>query len=300
MVLEKSRGAGGRASTRRAEDWTADLGAQFFAQSSPSWQEILSDDREKLDTLKLDSDDLHPRFVHTEGMSKVARALMNRTNVADFVFDCRVTHLSSEHGKWQIQTSKASTFDADALILTAPIAQVLELFASSQIALSEQSHLLLSSVQYHRCLVAVLSPENTETISKFPAIWRNPSPVVTGIYDQSRKGLKTARPVVVVHLAPQLSSELWESPAEAISDVVRQETARLTGKTWKLLHLHRWRYSQPVRNIPSPFHRCSFKSKTSLPALLIAGDTFGTSSIDGALRSGEAAAQALLEALAEK
>lgn len=299
-VFEKSRGAGGRASTRRGESWIADLGAQFFSQSSPSWLGILSDDRDKLESLKLSPEDPHPRFVHREGMSKVARALISRANVDAIQFDCRVTHLSSNHGIWQIQTGTGGTFDADALILTAPVTQALELLASSQIALSEQSHSLLSSVQYHPCLVAVLSPETDGQCSEWPAIWRNPSPTVAGIYDQSRKGLKSSRAVVVVHLAPQLSRELWESPPEVVADTVRQETARLTGKTWKLLHLHRWRYSQPVQNISGLFHRCSFRSQTSQPALLLAGDAFGTSSIDGALRSGEAAAQALLETAAEK
>ena len=74
MVLEKSRGLGGRTATRRLEPaGLADLGAQFFSSRNPKFMSLLQD--APLKEIRLAQDALHPRFIHPAGMSRVAHHL---------------------------------------------------------------------------------------------------------------------------------------------------------------------------------------------------------------------------------
>ncbi len=293
LLFEKSRGVGGRASTRRGDGWSADLGAQYASLVSPTWEHVLGGDRKKLTPLESLPPNAHPRFVHQDGMSKLARALQGHGNEG-IRFESRVVGLRVDpQGLWQIGTHTEDVFSAAAVIVTVPVPQALDLLQQSALELVPKDAQVLGGVQYQRSLSVVLEPGEGET--DFPAVWRHPSATLTGIFDQSRKGLLGGGHVIVAHVCDELSCELWDHTPEAILARVEAEVcAVMGGSQWKALYLHRWRYSQPKAPLDTLFYQPTLVGEKSFPPLLLAGDAFGKASIEGALVSGEAAAWALL------
>lgn len=108
-VFEKSRGVGGRLSTRRVDWATFDHGTQYFTARDPAfveWINGLVDSGTVSQWLPVMAtpNPAEPWFVANPGMNALARAQAENTNV---VFNTRVTALAWRDNQWQL------TFEED-------------------------------------------------------------------------------------------------------------------------------------------------------------------------------------------
>jgi renalase len=301
LVLEKSRGTGGRMSSRRGEGWVADLGAQFTAATDSNWSRLVRSQAEAL--LEL----WHPdrpaqleesrRFAHREGMSAFARALLTHGgDASDVSFESRVTRIQPHERGWEVQLASGESFHSVALVMTAPVPQALQLFAESGLKLGAAERSSLERLAYDPCL-AVLAELDTPIPESVPALLKNPSASLSGVFAQGRKGLRGAGRILVAHASPTLSRALWDRPeSEALARILLETQSVLQPFSAALdvraSGLHRWRYCEPVQVHPEAF----FRLNGSAP-LYLAGDAFGRSSVEGAFVSGAAAARELLREL---
>lgn len=318
IVLEKSRGSGGRMSSRRGDGWIADLGAQFTAASNPQWRAILQAQGANLAEVWISEDSQFPRYIHREGMSRFARALMEVTSSSvgseGVQFQAKVQELLLEEVTdevigtksrvWRIRLENSSEeFLGKSVILTAPVPQALELLAKSDLKLSKQSSQRLAPLVYDPCLAAVIELEVPLT-EAVPVLWKNPSPLLSGIYSQNRKGLKGDKPILVVHASPHLSRELWNADegtvlGRIIPEIQGAVSKRSAGELRvERSALHRWRYCEPIQVDRESFARVEFSGHPpGHPPLVLAGDAFGRSSVEGAFLSGAAAGSYVAEQL---
>lgn len=292
VLLEKSRGAGGRVSTRRGDSWTADLGAQFFAKVQKSWGPILGE--ASLKEVMVEGDGRYPRYYHPQGMSKVAGLLLSGKE--DVQFATKVVFLRPARDGWRVETEGGAEIEARSVILTPPVPQALDLVRSSGVALPDEVQAALGRLTFCRCLAAVFGATVPQPQGR-PVFWKNPNPAFDGLFDQTRKGLPGPGSVLVAHASKTLTDELWDAPTATASARLEAELARISpladlAARWELLHLHRWRYSEPQSLHPAPFLDAGLAEP-----LLFAGDAFGRASVDGAFASGEAAALALASRL---
>jgi hypothetical protein len=299
-VVDKGRGAGGRMSTRRLDlDHTCayfDHGAQYFTVSNADFARYVErwlalgiikplDEtliRENGEPALSDE----PRYIGATGMNAITKYLADSFRVS---FAERIDKLSF-NTHWIAETDKGRTFTADALVLSQPVPQSLELLTQSSLPLPIESEAELKTIDYHPCIATMLLFEGIEPVLPYCGIWFQGEPIAWAC-DNFRKGISPV-PTVTVHAGPMFSAEHWQSPDETIVEAMLQPL-----KTWirtplKLSQVHRWRYSFAKSVLDKPFVMVE-----SPAPLVFVGDGFVAPRVEGAAVSGISAANALLEHL---
>ncbi len=300
IVVDKGRGAGGRMSTRRVDlDHASayfDHGAQYFTVRDTQFAKYVErwlalgiikplDEtliRENGEPALSDE----PRYIGATGMNAITKYLADSLRVS---FAERVDKLTF-NGHWIAETDKGRTFTADALVLSQPVPQSLELLTQSNIPLPTDIEAELKTIDYHPCIATMLLFEGVEPVLPYCGIWFQGEPIAWAC-DNFRKGISPV-PTVTVHAGPMFSAEHWQSPDETIVEAMLQPL-----KTWirtpiKHLQVHRWRYSFAKSVLDKPF-----LMMTSPAPLVFIGDGFVAPRVEGAAVSGISAANALLERL---
>ncbi|KAG9345993.1 hypothetical protein JZ751_007808 [Albula glossodonta] len=140
VVWDKSRGAGGRMSTSRCPDsaeCTADLGAQYIS-ATPYYGQIHQSFYEEL----LAHNVLKPLVANVEGMMKKEEGLRDfvtpkgvssivkhylRESGAEVLFEHHVTHIHQKGAGWEVHWRGGVAEQFDAVVLTMPVPQILQL-----------------------------------------------------------------------------------------------------------------------------------------------------------------------------
>jgi renalase len=285
-LFEKSRGAGGRMSTRRLNGQITDLGAQFTSAQNPDWAEMIAQAKDEVNAIHFGPESTHPRFVHRNGMSALARTLMLAES-SDIFFGQKVISLREDGGRVEVMTEAGMKAQARILLLTAPVPQSVLLIKNSGLNLAPLALTPLDSLQYQSCLAVIATLEGRSGLPS-PGIVKNPTQGIAGIYDQGLKGLRTSVQTCVVHASAETSLALWELPDEVAAERIWNEALDFLKSQFltvraSQLGLHRWRYCEPKTVFGAPYF--------AHDRLVFAGDGFGQSSVNGAFSSGQAAAE---------
>lgn len=152
-VFEKSRGRGGRAATRRADDLQFDHGAQYFTARNPvfrqqvdAWQEngVVEPWRASIGRLVngeiLASPDSTERFVAAPGMNALGRHLAQSLDVRT---ETRVAPFHQRDDRWALLDGNGDALGSfDFVIVSAPAPQARELLQTAAPDLAEQAALV--------------------------------------------------------------------------------------------------------------------------------------------------------------
>lgn len=301
IVLEKSRGLGGRAATRRWEGLPVDHGAQFFTARSDKFRAQVAHwlaqgvCREwtrgfhhfRGGRLTQPGGDNHPRYVCREGMSALGRALVAAGNI-NVECQAKVTALAREDAMWILSCQDGRAFRAENLVITSPPPQGAILLQS---ALPEAAG-LLRGIAMEPCLAIA---------ARFPRremAWRGIQAEDAGIswigHDTSKRpGLHGDKTIAVVHASPTFSRDQYESPEQDVVDTLLARASEISGSDLRgpeAVFLQRWRYAQTTElraGEPAVFY--------DAPApLVLAGESFAGGKIEGAWLSGVAAGKMIL------
>jgi predicted NAD/FAD-dependent oxidoreductase len=292
VVLDKSRGVGGRMATRRIGAATIDHGAQFFTTHTAEFAEMVSAwvsagvaqpwFAGRIGPEGLGDSDGHTRFRGVASMNAVAQHVAAGLDVRRATPVRAVARIGDG---WQVSTSDGE-LTADAVLLTAPVPQALELLAAGDVALDDDWR-TLQSIEYEPCL-AVLALVDGPTRLPSPGAVDPADGPVDWVADNHRKGVSSAH-AVTIHATPAFSRQHWETADEtviaALVEAAHLGCVPLPGGS----QVQRWRYARPVTLYPG---RCL--APRGLPHLLFAGDAFGGGKVEGAALSGIAAAAELL------
>lgn len=299
-LLDKGRSAGGRLATRRIEvenEGTAvcDHGAQFFTVRDSRFAKLVIElldariikewSRGFADIDGLYEADGQARYCGVQGMNLVAKHLASGLNVR---VSEKVTCLDYTEKQWQIATESGLKFNADALILTPPVPQSLELVQSGNFVLPEALRQSLETIHYNPCFALMAVLDAPSAIPEPGAVQLRSEPIAW-IADNHRKGISPEVYSVTIHAGPEFTHQHWDVDHAAIAQKLlhaASEWLRAPVKTWQL---HRWRYSQPQLTYPEP---CALVAQPA--PLIFAGDAFAEPRVEGAALSGLAAADTLL------
>jgi predicted NAD/FAD-dependent oxidoreductase len=117
------------------------------------------------------------------------------------------------------------------------------------------------------------------------------------IADNRAKGISAGHGITI-HADAAFSAAHWDAPDARVVDVLLRSVGELIGAApvpAGEVSVQRWRYARP--SAPHP-DRCLVASR--LPPLVFAGDAFGEAKVEGAVRSGAAAAVAVRDLLADR
>jgi renalase len=287
-VLDKGRGIGGRLATRKIKDGVFDYGAQYFSVKNTQFQQwvdewlqagIITEWNQGF-TSEANNKTRYRGVVSNRSIAKyLAQNLTVHTNT-------KVTHLNYDKNQWLVTTETGNNFSGEMLIMTPPVPQTLDLLDNSKITIANDLKTALEQITYYQCIavLALLSkPSNIPSpgrisLDKEPLIW---------IADNYQKGI-SPHYAVTLHATPKFSETYWESDNETIANLLFDAASNWLSDSVREYQVHRWRYS-----LPSTFYHQPYCALTELP-LVIAGDAFVAPKIEGAVLSGIAAANYVL------
>lgn len=279
LVLEKSRGVGGRLATRRDGDCAFDHGAQFFlAQADPELDQLWSS--AGLMKTWFTRDGLDHKSA-PGGMTRLAKFLLPQ---GQLTLDQRLASLAAEDGGWRARGTEGQTWRARRVFLTAPLPQSLEILAQSNLPYPSE----LASLDYDMALVGLFELEADPALTPLD-YWDRPGQDVLFIANQHSKDV-SAKLALSVVMDPAWSEQHFDADDGATLALIQRRCEelcrRFSAVKIKKGALKKWRYSQPRRQASTLFAETS-------PGLYLLGDAFGGAGIQGAHRSAQALAQAL-------
>ena len=321
LVLDKGRGVGGRAATRRWDGVPVDHGAQFFTVREDDframtdrwlargtcfeWAQGFHQWEEGQGLRPPGPDDGHPRYACREGMSALSKDLAAALPRESVRLPSKVAGVRWADDHWQAEVEGSAPddprFTGRRLVLALPVPQALALLGPPD---RGETHPLLSGEAWR-------SLREVEYAPALAVLLRGPAPApdwqgiqlrdatLSWISDDSGKrhpAAEAADRIFVLHGSGEFSqawqdADLEEAARRMVAragEIVGDWITRLPGR-----QVHRWRFA----SVPHGLEKVPFLRGTGeLGApLYFAGDSFLKGKIEGACRSGLLLARALLE-----
>lgn len=290
-VFEKSRGVGGRMSTRNFESWACDHGAQYFTARDPSfaqqvdaWQKagaaalwdarITSFDAQGWQTIQPSSG----RYVGTPSMTAPAKHL---ARVLDIHFSTTVDQLLRQDQAWKLHSKEHGPIEMrfDTLVLAIPSKQAEPLV---------QPH---SATLYMRCQDAVMVPSwalmvyaNEPLPLAFDAAFINQG-MFSWIARNSSKPQRPSSEAWLAHATTEWSLAHEHLTKDQAAPLLSAGFETLTGYRPQHIQTHLWRFAR--------LGHASHHGQLFDPSLQLGlcGDWTSTEKVEGAWLSGQAVAR---------
>lgn len=330
-LLDEGTGPGGRLATCRLAGAVLDHGAQFFTVRSDEFSDLVDRWRDagvpisvwsagfaQASDIALDDvrsspavdaraqvrtgGDGHPRYVVDGGMQTLARVLSSDLDVRT---GHRVQAVWRTGPGWRVgvgadrpgsgmppRAGRQATLDSTALVFTPPVPRTLACFARGPTALPDRVLNTLRAVTYDPCLALLavldrdpgLPPPGGIQFAGGPVRW---------LADNARKRVSPV-PAVTVHAAADWSRAWYDAgDADVAGALCAWLQPWLGGANITTTQVTRWRYAQPRDLVDERAVRADVDGAP----VVFAGDAFGHPRVEGAARSGLAAAAALIEVL---
>ena len=295
VVLEKSRGSGGRLSTRRDDDLQFDHGAQYFTVSDERFEAQAADWVMRgvaavwdvrpavLDHGRTGSTHGEmTRYVGTPGMSALTGDLARGLDVR---FDTRVTKLERAGEEWTVLTESGELGRFRRVLLTLPAPQA--------VAFLEPAPDLQASVERIRVAPtwSVMMRVDGDLHLPYDAAFIKNSPLSWVARDGSKPG-RTEPGAWVLQATPDWSQEHLDDPPNRVAAALCDAFFEATGvQPVDPTHLvpHRWRFAFPENDVGE---YCLWDASVGLG---LAGDwCLPGARIEGAFLSGWHLAESLI------
>lgn len=331
-LLDEGTGPGGRLATCRLDDAVLDHGAQFFTVRSDEFSDLVDRWRRAgvpisvwssgfaqasgsaLDDVRSNAaadvraqvrtgGDGHPRYVVDGGMQTLARVLASDLDVRT---GHRVQALWREGHGWRVRVAadrlgqgippragRQVTLDSTAVVCTPPVPRTLACLARGGTALPDRTLNTLRAVTYDPCLALLAVLDRDPGLPAPGAIQFGGGPV-RWLADNARKRLSPV-PAVTVHAGVDWSRTWYDADdADVAGALCAWLQPWLGGAKITTTQVTRWRYAQP-RDLAD---ERAVRADVDGAPVVFAGDAFGHARVEGAARSGLAAAATLNDVLA--
>lgn len=319
VVLEKSRGVGGRVATRRLQNTYADHGTCYLSPKQESFQRFLSELVE-LGVVQMWTEQVHeigadgvlhaplpenvyPCWVAPMGMTAIAKVL---TPGLDIRLSHRVETISLSKTGWHLTATVTTTEPATvtevvakALVITVPAPQAVPLLEPLAEVISSTFIKQIATVEFSPCLSVIAGyPESclTDWLQQFPsvkAVTFTDDPWLGWLGLDSSKRVESSQPVFVLQSSAAYAqqyltnSDLQPAATAMLAAAADKFLGWLTDPRWR--QIHRWRYAFPKNPLTQGF----LSAPTPFP-LICAGDWGSGKKVENAFVSGLAAAEYLL------
>ena len=292
VVLEKSRGVGGRLATRRIvapsyATGVGDHGAQFLTARSREFRSrVAAWQAAGIVDVWYTQDDVRYRGVG--GITAPVKALASGL---DIHLAARVTAAGRRDRGWEVACEDGRLVAADALVLTPPVPQTLALLDAGGGVLPAPVRAVLAAVAYDPCLAVLAVLDGPSRIPPPGALEAGAlDPRLLWIADNHQKGVSPAAVTLTLHATPECSRRLWDAANDVVARELLAAAGEWVGAAVVTAQVHRWRYARPTA-----VHSAPRLGREVCPPLAFAGDAFAGARVEGAYLSGRIAAEAILD-----
>lgn len=306
ILVDKGRSIGGRLATRRLGGGLLDHGAQFFTTRSPEFTAAVAAWTEAGVTSEwcrgFGVEDGYPRYRTNGGMNRLAKHLASNLDPAlvTIVPRVRAQALLQTADGWGIsyESGAREVDEAGSVIVTSPVPQTIDLLVDGAVRLDNGVSIdELRTITYH-CVIALLTKvDGQPDFGPTGALQQPEDPTFSFVADNMAKGISDER-TVTFHVGHALSRELFERSDAEIGDVLVPRAKALLGhagldgeSALQEVQVKKWRYAGPV----APRPERSLTIARTPGVLVLAGDAFGGSKVEGAFLSGLDAAHTVLD-----
>lgn len=269
LILEKSKGVGGRIATRRINNLGVDHGAPYL-KGHPELFELTKH-------FHIHDGKIANEGIYLEGgMTTLPKKMAEHLPV---IKDEKVIQIEFLNGIWICKCEKGNIHQAKKLIITSPIPQAIELLETSEIDFSYKTE--LKSISYIKGLLGIFLIDEEALIKK-----ELPENVHSVLSMKTRK-LNPAG--WVIRTTEEFSEKNFNKPDEENLSQIESLFIRCFGQSPKISHseLKKWRYVTPKSVIPHPFLEVQRN-------LFLVGDGFLYPDVRGALLSAKGLAENLI------
>ncbi|BCL37883.1 NAD(P)/FAD-dependent oxidoreductase [Nostoc sp. MS1] len=302
LVVEKSRGLGGRVATRRLHGTCADHGACYLKPKGELFTSLveLLYDRHILELWTEPQPNTTPRYVAPAGMSAIAKFLAQDINI---LLNERVTEVNLTPKKsWCLTLESGNEkLTAKALVIAIPAPQATMLLNPlGEDVLGKEFLTNLSAVEFYPCISAIAGvPSSSHPLPNWKAYTFVDDAVLGWIGLDSSKRPQPQQAVFVLQSSANFAQlHLEASDLQPVGQEMLKYAAQTLELSWletpEWLQVHRWRYAFP-RN---PWQQQVLSAQAELP-LVCCGDWCGGNLVEGAMLSGLAASVEINNVLME-
>ena len=299
QLFDKSRGSGGRMSSKRSEAGTLDLGAQYFTArdrrfvdevqrwQANGWVAEWEPQLYNCQSGQLSpSPDEQTRWVGTPRMSAITRALLDDLPVE---FGCRITEVFQGQQHWNLLDADGGNHGPFShVIIATPAHQATALLAAAPKLASTAAGVKMDPTW------AIALAFDTPLDTPMEGCFVQDSPLDWLARNRSKPGRDATPDTWILHATSAWSKQHLDLPKEAIIEL-------LHGAFAELLHCsmpapsfslaHRWLYARPAGS-----HEWGVLADADL-GLYVCGDWCLSGRVEGAWLSGQEAARRLHENL---
>lgn len=298
-LFDKSRGSGGRMSSKRSDAGSLDLGAQYFTARDrrfmaavQQWQAQGCAAQWTPSLYNSHSGQLSPspdeqvRWVGTPGMSAITRAMLGDLQVS---FSCRITEVFRGEQHWNLQDAEGLSHGPFShVVIATPAPQATALLASAPKLAGAAASVKMDPTW------AVALGFSSALQTPLEGCFVQDSPIDWLARNRSKPGRDTTLDTWVLHATSTWSRQHLDMPKEAVIEHLRGAFAELIGcavpaPTFSLAH--RWLYARPAAA-----HEWGALSDPD-QGIYVCGDWCLSGRVEGAWLSGQEAARRLLEHL---
>lgn len=295
VLFDKSRGVGGRMSTRYAGDYEFDHGAQYFTITDPDFRSLiepLQADAHRWDSravyLKsgtLVPDTGKPRWVGQSRMNSVPKALAEGLTVR---LGRRVSQITGSAGSISLHFedgSKEGPFDY--VVSTAPAPQ-----SAAMLPADSPLQTPLAGVQMHACFALMVGLESALKL-EWDSLRVNDLPVSWIAHNATKPGRPAGVSTLVIHSAPEWSDANKDAGRDWVQAQLLECASMLCAQDLSVaphIALHRWLYAYANEGVGQD---CLFDEAAGI---VLAGDWCVGGRVEGAFVSGRAAAATIQSA----
>ncbi len=272
VVLEKSRGFGGRLATRRIGNLRFDHGAQFLKANEPREIPFATDQ-----WIRWADKSGAQYWASPQGMTNFAKNLAVNLDVR---LEHLVTKIEILRTGYRLLADCHSPSEAERVYLSCPLPQSLKLLKNSHIAYDP----CLDQIKYAKALIGLVGFEDAVPAIKLDAIQLNPTPDIAMVTDQKSKQVSN-EPAWTFTMASNWSEIYFDSSEQEQKFAMLRAIDRWLSVINKdvqfngqILQIKKWRYSHPLTQAQYLYSEV-FKN------LILIGDAFGGGSIHGSIRS---------------
>lgn len=304
QVFDKSRGAGGRLATRRAQWQDAegearttrfDHGAAGFGATTSAFRAFAEQACRSgwlaawAPALAPGTPDAGPMYLPIPDMPRLTRELLAGI---DFCWDTPIDALIRQGDGWQLRSrgeAQPGTFDV--VILAMPPAQAATLLAAHAPAWAQRA----AQVLMQPCWTLMGVAEASQTGEAWD-LCRPEHPVIELLMRNERRPGRERRPDEaqwVAHARADWSRAHLEQLGDWVQTRMQGAVAECLGESvgWRHAVVHRWRYAQTGLPLVEPGESCWWDGASGLG---VCGDFLGGLGVEGAWQSAVALAGAVL------
>ena len=319
VLFEKSRGVSGRAATRRRDGVAYDHGANYFKTENPRVAAVIHDELPTAELAQIEGDvwtfdgagqispgdpaqNASAKWTYRSGLNTLGKLLLGQTT-ARLHRQCRIARLDQHPDGWHLfDTEDAALGRFDAVLLTPPAPQSLELLAASRIEgdLRDALEGGLEAATYRSQFSIILAYDRhiarpgaffglVNTDGAHDVAWLS--------FEHDKPGhVPEGQRIVVVQMAPAWTLAHYEDAPEDLVRAAAEYAGTLLGEdlrnpTWT--DHQRWRYALPDAGADA-----EALTQGHAAGLFVAGDALaGKGRVEAALASGLEVADEIRERL---